>query len=819
MNMLRRHPDVGLLHRIALEIGTPFYIYDAGVLRMRVKALCQAFPAVNFFFSLKANPNLSVTRILHEQGIGCEVSSELELETAVAAGVPADRILMVGPGKTRAELERAVQLQIKSIVAESLGELLEIDRLGAAKGTVQGVAIRINPDFRSSGARLTMSGRASQFGIDQPEVRSVLSALQGLANLQLRGLHAYMGSRILSHEAIAHNIRDILNLAAGLLEELGTPLDFVDVGGGFGVPYYEGEEELDLNALSAAVAPLLSTFALNHPRTRVVMELGRFIVAPAGRFITAIRQTKWCKGERFAVCDGGSNVHSAAAGQGSLLSRNFPVSHLGTHLLEPDVHALEAWTLTGPLCTPQDIIGKAVMLAQPRPGDLICIHQSGAYGPTASPTGFLGFGFPAEVLVDEGIVQLVRARDTVGRSLSLQKPRPILPREALAAPHLAQRANDPLINTAFSHPCLDKLSTLEPLFRRTGERLDTDPDAWGDLWESDLVRALTMIGVPAAFNGFPLGNTDLEIDTCSYGLHVAMVERLARFDASSILALPGPSLSGGAVLTVGNPEQITQYFKAYSCGPQGTFFAVTEPDSGSDALNGRTRISRQGEELVINGTKMLVGGAKRAEIGLVFGQREETGRATLAMVEPKRWPDHVRIDRLKTVGLRGADLCRITFTDFPVSREMILGDDERSLRDGFMSISGVFERNRPMVAALALGSGRGILDRLDSEPKLAGQFRDLRLTHTALLRQLARVIDAYEQRRPKAHEISAIKLQAVAFADRVVERVYDAGSVLLLSDQILRRRCRDLKAFEYMEGTTNIHTLNAYRSYTAGVAK
>jgi diaminopimelate decarboxylase len=822
MNMRHRPSEAELLPLIAAEIGTPFYLYDAEILRERVLALKQALPSVDFLYSMKANPNLSVTRVLYKAGTGCEVSSLLELETALAAGAVPGRIIMVGPGKSRAELDRAVALGIKAIVAESADELEEIDALAAARGRVQDVAIRINPDFQSGGARLTMSGRATQFGIDLALVPAVIEAVGRMGSVRLCGLHAYMGSRILSHHVVAENIRQILNLASSLSPQLRQPLDFVDVGGGFGVPYHEGEEELDLAALGQASAADLGRFEAENPSTRVVIELGRYLVAAAGRFVTGIRRTKLCKGERFAVCDGGSSVHSAASGQGSFLRKNFPITLLaaaGTRPASP-----EKWTLTGPLCTPQDVIGKDVLIPRPAPGDLLCIHQSGAYGPTASPTGFLGFGAPAEVMVDGGATYVVRRRDNVTESLARQQPQ-ALAETFMAVPAIrrpAKTADAELEGTDFAHPCLGALASLEPLFTKTGDRLDRDPDDWSALWSDPLVRALTTIGVPDEHNGFPLSETGLGIDHCHYGLHVAMVEMLARFDTNSILSMPGPSLSGGAVLAAGSTTQVDRFFAAYRHGPQGTFFAVTEPDAGSDASNGSVRISDGPNGLRLSGRKTLIGGAKRADIGLVFGRLERTGRPVLAMIAPAEAPDCITIERLATTGLRGADLCQLTFTDFPVAPEMILGgstDGTGSLRDGFTSINGVFERNRPMVAALALGTGRGILDRLEAKPGLAGRFSDLRVRHAALLRQLARVVAAQEAGRPRLHDIGRVKMQAVAFADRVVETAFANAPAEVLADPCLTRRCRDAKAFEYMEGTTHIQLLNAYRSYTAGVAK
>ncbi|MGL6209462.1 MAG: alanine racemase, partial [Paracoccaceae bacterium] len=202
--------DAAFLHDVAERVGTPFYIYDAAALRTQAAAVQQALPGVEFFYSLKANPNLSVTRVLHAAGMGCEVSSGLELETAIKAGAEAGRILMVGPGKSPEELRRGVELGLKAIVVESPDEAEEIDQLAAVLGKVQSVALRINPDFQVTGAKLTMSGRATQFGIDQSGLQDAIRRIEALPNLRVAGLHVYMGTRILSHVTVYENTVQIL---------------------------------------------------------------------------------------------------------------------------------------------------------------------------------------------------------------------------------------------------------------------------------------------------------------------------------------------------------------------------------------------------------------------------------------------------------------------------------------------------------------------------------------------------------------------------------------------------------------------------------
>lgn len=797
---------------IAKTIGTPFYVFDATRLRDRCTALKTAFPSVAFFYSLKANPNLSVVCELIRSGMGCEVCSELELDTAITAGVQAQKLLFVGPAKSDAELHKCVLAGIKAVVVESAEELGRLDVIAGACSKQQDVALRINPDFRVAGAKLNMSGRATQFGIDQSIVCDVLQQAADYANIRIVGLHVYMGTRILDYTTIVDNSREILNLAEEVQVALSRPLQFVDIGGGFGVPYHEGEAELDLNALERDLTPVLADYERANPQTKICIELGRYMVAEAGRFITSIRETKTTKGENFAVCDGGSNVHIAASGNGSLMRKNFPVTLL--RKAPPTDAAEKKWTLTGPLCTPMDIVGKDVPMVSPSIGDLICIHQSGAYGATASPVNFLGFGQPAEVMIDGDRVSLVRQKASNDAILVDQRTRPLVsPSSGGDVLHAAYDSD------VFDHPCLAKLDALRPLLVATGTKLEQDSDAWRDLWADPFMRAFTLIGVPDPHNGFSISDTGLDLKECGYALHIAMIERMARADASCILALQGPSLSGGVVQKMGTPAQVDRFFRAYQNGPQGTFFAVTEPKAGSDPSRGDSRLTDTPDGLRLNAHKMLIGNVKRADIGLLFAQDDRSGRPVLIMIDRKRHARYLKVERLPAFGLHGADLCSLVVEDLPVEPDMILGDGRPSLKDGFVAINDVFERNRPIVAALALGTGRGILDHVcKTLHGTEGQFADLHLRHAALLRRLGRVLAAYENGRPKTQDISLIKLQAVAFADQVVERAFSLDlSAHLMMDPVLRRKTRDAKAFEYMEGVTNIHKLNAFRAYVSGV--
>lgn len=254
-----------------------------------------------------------------------------------------------------------------------------------------------------------MGGKPRQFGVDLSILReSAAARVASLRAVELIGVHAYMGTRILDHADVVNNTTHILSIAASLADELGVPLRTVDFGGGLGVPYFDNEKELDLDALHTELNAVIEQFTEHHPDTRLIMELGRYLTAVAGTYVVRVLYTKESMGQRFVVADGGTNHHMAAVGVGSFVKRNFPIRSL-TRYDEP---AQEQVTVTGPLCTPNDVIGKRVALPPVSPGDLLGVERSGAYGPTASPVLFLSHGYPAEVLVDGGVPHLIAHRDS-----------------------------------------------------------------------------------------------------------------------------------------------------------------------------------------------------------------------------------------------------------------------------------------------------------------------------------------------------------------------------------------------------------------------
>ncbi|QWF78778.1 type III PLP-dependent enzyme [Amycolatopsis sp. CA-230715] len=411
---------------IAGRFGTPLYVYDGDELGSRLTGLrARLHPSLEIFFSMKSNPNISICALLHAHGARAEVSSLAELETALRAGVAPSDILFLGPGKSVDEIAACLDAGIYAIICESFGELERIDRLAQARGIVANVALRVNPAFAVKGSGLTMGGKPRQFGIDEAQVLADPTVGARHPNVRLMGVQVYMGTRILSTDSIAENTSRILELAEKIAARHGFPLEMVDIGGGLGIAYFENEQDFDVDELAGKINPILGEFAVRRPETRLVMELGRYLTAMSGTYVVRVEYTKESLGEKFAVTDGGTNHHMAAVGIGSFVKRNFPMSVLN-RAGEP---ADESWQVTGPLCTPNDTLGKKVALPPVHQGDLIGVHRSGAYGPTASPVLFLSHGYPAEVLVHDGEPYLIRERDTTADLLSHQRLHHVAPSE------------------------------------------------------------------------------------------------------------------------------------------------------------------------------------------------------------------------------------------------------------------------------------------------------------------------------------------------------------------------------------------------------
>ncbi len=392
------------------QFGSPLYVYDASVMRAQLRALRDALGSrVDVFFSVKANPNVDVLRVFTGERTGLEVASASEYLRARAAGCSPERILFAGPGKTGEELELVLRGGIGEIHLESEEEIATLDAIAAKAGRRARVSLRLNP--RAAGGAMQMGGHSTPFGFDEERVEDVARLVSSHRHLDLVGLHLYGGTQMLHADMVAAQWETTFRLGRALATVIGRPLDSLDFGGGLGIPYFGKETELDLEQLRRVLAGLIER-AASEPafeRARLVVEPGRFLVGPAGVYVAKVVAVKESRGKRFVITDGGMHHHLAASGNlGQVLKKDYPIVH-GTRLGEPD--AMTA-AVTGPLCTPLDTLGRGVGLPETRAGDIVCILQSGAYGLSASPIGFLSHPMPAEVLVGDGEPRVVRKRGT-----------------------------------------------------------------------------------------------------------------------------------------------------------------------------------------------------------------------------------------------------------------------------------------------------------------------------------------------------------------------------------------------------------------------
>jgi diaminopimelate decarboxylase len=325
---------------------------------------------------------------------GLDVASGGELGVALASGMDPAEISFAGPGKTDAELAAATAAGIV-VNLESEGEMERLAAIASKSGARPRVAVRVNPDFELKSSGMRMGGGPKQFGVDAERVPEMLARI-GTLDLDFRGFHIFSGSQNLRAEAITEAQEKTLELAAKLAADAPAPVRLLNIGGGFGIPYFPGEQALDVAAVGSNLARLLDGLGNRLREAKIVIELGRYLVGEAGVYVCRVIDRKISRGQVFLVTDGGLHHHLAASGNfGQVIRKNYPVA-VGNRM-RGDLR--EIASVVGPLCTPLDLLGDGMEMARADVGDLIVVFQSGAYGLTASPTAFLSHPAPAEILV------------------------------------------------------------------------------------------------------------------------------------------------------------------------------------------------------------------------------------------------------------------------------------------------------------------------------------------------------------------------------------------------------------------------------------
>jgi diaminopimelate decarboxylase len=375
--------------------GTPLFVYDRNVVERQVARFRIAMPdRLALHYAVKANPYGQLLTFLSKQIDGFDIASAGELDRLEVADAGVLPISFAGPGKRDAELERAVTAGL-TINLESEGEAERALAIADRLGTRPKLAVRVNPPFALKGAGMKMGGLASPFGVDAERVPALVRRLIA-AGADWRGLHIYAGSQSLNADAIVDAQRRTVALAAQIGQSAGQTPPELNLGGGFGIPYFAGDQPLDIDKIGSELTETVHRAPDLLADTRFAIELGRWLVGEAGVYLTRVVDRKQSGGRTFLITDGGLHHMLAASGNfGQLLRRNYPIAVANRFGLDAE----EEVTITGCLCTPLDLLGDEVMLPRAEVGDLVAIFCAGAYGLTASPGDFLGQPSAREILI------------------------------------------------------------------------------------------------------------------------------------------------------------------------------------------------------------------------------------------------------------------------------------------------------------------------------------------------------------------------------------------------------------------------------------
>ncbi len=372
---------------------TPLFVYDGALVAARVEALRAAMPAdLSIHYAMKANPLPVLVRMMAGVVDGIDVASSGELAVAEAAG--ARHISFAGPGKRDAELETAIAADVV-INLESENELARALAIAERRGQRPRLAVRVNPDFDLKASGMRMGGGAAAFGVDAERVPALVRRIVA-ADASFAGFHIFAGSQNLRADLIADAQGQTVALAARLADAADVAPPLVNLGGGFGIPYFPGDAELDIAHIGEALADTLAARPDVLADSRFAIELGRWLVGPAGVYLTRVVDVKDSRGRTFVITDGGLHHQLAASGNfGTVIRRNYPLVNASRFGAPAGMVA----DVVGCLCTPLDRLGEQVAIAPARPGDLIALFMAGAYGATASPVAFLGHPPAAELLL------------------------------------------------------------------------------------------------------------------------------------------------------------------------------------------------------------------------------------------------------------------------------------------------------------------------------------------------------------------------------------------------------------------------------------
>lgn len=384
------------LTQLAQRIGqTPFYAYDRNAITRKISELRKQMPPdLKIHYAVKANPMPAVVQHISTLVDGLDLASIGEMKTALDTTMSVANISFAAPAKRDQDLRQAIAAEI-TINVESQNELEKIAQFSEKIGIKARVAIRINPSFELKSSGVKMGGGAKPFGIDEELLPDVLKRLKTL-DLDFKGFHIFSGSQCLKADAIIEAQQKSIDLAIRLADFCPAPIQTLNIGGGFGIPYFPNESELNIQPIGDALFHSMVKLKKTQPKTDVIIELGRYLVGEAGIYVSQILDKKVSRGQTFLVVNGGLHQHLAASGNfGQILRKNYPIA-IGNKMNSVEK---EVVNIVGLLCTPLDILADKVELPKAEIGDFVVVFQSGAYGFTASPREFLSQPEICEVLV------------------------------------------------------------------------------------------------------------------------------------------------------------------------------------------------------------------------------------------------------------------------------------------------------------------------------------------------------------------------------------------------------------------------------------
>ncbi|MEO8633955.1 MAG: diaminopimelate decarboxylase [Gemmatimonadales bacterium] len=388
------------LTEIARAVGTPAYVYNAGVIRAQYRRLDEALAAVphRICFAVKANSNLAVLRVFRDLGAGADIVSGGEMQRALAAGYPADRIVFSGVGKSPAELEAALAAGVGHIHLESADELEKLGAIANRTGGSVAVGIRVNPDVTADTHPYIATGQGGiKFGVPFDQVLDLAQAVHRHGRLRLDSIAMHLGSQILDPSPYAQGVTKLSGLVQRIRDAGIDTLKNLDIGGGLGIRYKD-EIPLDPIRFVETILPIAKATGLT-----VVMEPGRFLVGSAGLMLTTTLSRKHSGGKELVLVDAGMN---------DLVRPSHYMAYHDIVELEAAGRAEAAVDVVGPVCETGDFLARDRMLPGLAPGEALAVLGAGAYGFVMAST-YNGRPRPAEVLVDGDRWAVVRRRETV----------------------------------------------------------------------------------------------------------------------------------------------------------------------------------------------------------------------------------------------------------------------------------------------------------------------------------------------------------------------------------------------------------------------